>query len=308
MRRAFLEALISHASTDSRILLLTADLGYTVVEAFADRLPKQYFNVGVAEQNMVGMATGLAECGFIPFVYSITPFAVLRSYEFIRNGPVHHKYAVRIVGAGGGLEYGHDGISHYGIDDIGVLRIQPGITVVCPADAAQAQTALNQTWELPGPVYYRLGKNETYRVPGLEGGFELNGVNILTEGGDCLILALGSIAEEVLKASSILKGLGINCSVSIVSCLPAVEAIRHLVTRYSLVTTVEAHYERGGLRSIVAEIIAEQRCKCRLLACGVDRVGPLSGSQAYLYDTLGISAPHIAAKIQREIKINDIPQ
>src|SRR5438093_13706937 len=114
MRRAFAETLAELAKEDPRIVLLTADLGFMALEPFADAFPERFFNVGVAEQNMVGAATGLAEAGFIPFVYSIVTFAVLRPFEFIRNGPVAHQLPVRIVSVGGGFEYGYNGISQYG--------------------------------------------------------------------------------------------------------------------------------------------------------------------------------------------------
>src|SRR6266480_3885113 len=120
MRRAFAETLAELAKEDPRIVLLTADLGFTALEPFADAFPDRFFNVGVAEQNMVGVATGLAEAGFIPFVYSIVTFACLRPYEFIRNGPIQHRWTVRIVGIGGGVEYGNNGLSHYGLEDVAV--------------------------------------------------------------------------------------------------------------------------------------------------------------------------------------------
>src|SRR3972149_5485094 len=142
MRIAFTKTLAELAEQDPRILLLTGDLGYMALEPFSERFPDRFFNVGVAEQNMVGIATGLAEAGFIPFVYSIVTFATLRPYEFIRNGPILHRLPVRIVGVGGGLEYGHNGMSHYGLEDVGVMRIQPGITLVAPADYQQTKEAL----------------------------------------------------------------------------------------------------------------------------------------------------------------------
>src|SRR5579864_4783610 len=113
MRQRFIRTLIDLAAADSRVVLLTGDLGYTVVEPFNERFPDRFFNLGVAEQNMVGVATGLAEAGYIPFVYSIATFASLRPFEFIRNGPVAHRLPVRIVGIGMGFEYGHDGPTHH---------------------------------------------------------------------------------------------------------------------------------------------------------------------------------------------------
>ena len=134
VRRTFIRTLAEIAEHDERIVLLTGDLGYTVIEPFADRFPQRDFNVGVAEQNLIGLATGLGESGFIPFVYSIATFVTMRAYEFIRNGPLAHHLPIRIIGVGGGFEYSHAGFTHYGVDDIGVLRVQPALTIVAPAD------------------------------------------------------------------------------------------------------------------------------------------------------------------------------
>ena len=141
MRGTFITGLVDLAAADERIVLLTGDLGYTVIEPFADRFPERFFNVGVAEQNMIGVATGLAEAGFIPFAYSIATFASLRAYEFIRNGPVAHHLPVRIVGVGGGFEYGSAGFTHHALEDLAVMRVLPEMTVIAPADARQAGKA-----------------------------------------------------------------------------------------------------------------------------------------------------------------------
>ena len=139
MRAPFIAALLELAEQDERILLLTGDLGYLVLEPFAERLPERFFNAGVAEQNLLGVATGLAEAGFLPFVYSIVPFAVLRAYEFIRNGPVHQRLPVRIVGVGGGVEYGTNGPSHYGLEDLAVMRLQ--LQLPAPRQPAMLQSS-----------------------------------------------------------------------------------------------------------------------------------------------------------------------
>ena len=138
MRKAFIDSLCELARVDERVLLLTGDLGFMVMESFRKNFPKQFINMGVAEQNMIGVATGLAEAGFLPYCYSIATFASLRGFEFIRNGPVLHRLPVRIVGMGMGFEYGHAGPTHYAVEDIGALRTLPGLTIVIPADSAQA--------------------------------------------------------------------------------------------------------------------------------------------------------------------------
>src|SRR5438477_11396238 len=137
MRNAFVEALCDLAAADPRVMLLTADLGWSVLEPFAKRFPDRFLNVGVAEQNMLGVATGLAREGHVPFAYSIATFASMRCYEQFRNGPVLHRLPVRVVGIGGGFSYGHAGPTHHAVEDLTIARTQPGLTVIAPADAAQ---------------------------------------------------------------------------------------------------------------------------------------------------------------------------
>lgn len=298
MRGAFARTLTELAEQDARILLLTSDLGYLVWEPFAEKFPSRFFNVGVAEQNMVGLATGLAEAGFIPFVYSIVPFAVLRPYEFIRNGPIQHRFPVRIVGMGGGMEYGTNGLSHYGLEDIGVLRIQPGITVIAPADHQQARTALQATWNLPGPIYYRLGKDDRTTLPGLEGQFELGRVQLIHPGTDLVMIAMGSVAHEAALAVESLATLGMACGLVIVASLnpPPVNDLVQILSHFQVAVTAEAHYCVGGVGSLVAEVIAEGGLACRLIRCGIKTTPDgITGAQDYLYRRHGLGSEQLAA-------------
>jgi transketolase len=293
VRRCFVQTLGALAETDPRVVLLTGDLGYTVVEPFANRFPDRFFNTGVAEQNMVGLATGLAEAGFLPFVYSIATFAVLRPFEFIRNGPVMHHLPVRIVGVGGGFEYGTAGPTHHALEDIALLRTQPGVTVVCPADYQQAAEALRQTWLLPGPVYYRLGKDETSIVPGLDGRFSLHTPVLVREGHDLVLMAIGPEARAAVSAAESLASDNISAAVY---ALPVVhpapgEQLTAVLAKYPVVVTIEAHYATGGLGSLVAETIARHRLHCALRVCAVDTPFRETGSERYLLDRHGLS-PH----------------
>ena len=292
MRRAFSETLAELAAGDDRIVLLTADLGFMALEPFIEKFPARFFNVGVAEQNMIGVATGLAEAGFVPFVYSIVSFAVLRPFEFIRNGPIAQQLPVRIVSVGGGLEYGHNGISHYGLEDVALMRTQPAISIVCPGDAAQTRTALRSTWSQPGPIYYRLGKDDTLVVPGLNGRFELGRAQILHEGADILIIAMGAIATEAVAAADALSARGVKATVLLASSFnpgPAKDVVDQL-RRFKVVITLEAHYSTGGLGSWVSEISAEHGLGCRVIRRGVKEFpSAVSGSQSYLQHAYGIS-------------------
>lgn len=293
MRAAFASTLTELAANDPRIFLLTGDLGYMALEPFAEKFPDRFLNVGVAEQNMVGIATGLAEAGFIPFVYSIVTFATLRPYEFIRNGPILHNLPVRIVGVGGGLEYGHNGMSHYGLEDVGVMRLQPGITLVAPADYQQTKEALRKTWNLTGPVYYRLGKDDKTSVPGLDGRFEVGQAQLTRPGDDLLIVSMGSITVEAQAAAEILMAqYGISSAVLVVSSVkpPPVADLKYYLAKYTTVITVEAHYAVGGLGSLVSEIVAENALGSRVVVCAVkSQPSGEVGSQSYLYRKCGLS-------------------
>lgn len=293
MRRAFIETLVELARQDERIVLLTGDLGYSVLEPFAEQFPSRFLNMGVAEQNMVGVASGLAEAGHLPFVYSIAPFATLRPYEFIRNGPILQQFPVRIVGVGGGMEYGHNGSSHYALEDVGVLRIHPGMTVLAPADHQQARNALRSTYEWDGPVYYRLGKDESAIVLGLNGRFELGRAHAVHEGTDVLFVAMGAVATEAVEAAMRLSAENISAGVLVVSSVnPAPnEDLAAALAEVEVALSVEAHYVDGGVGSLVAEVIAENGIRCRLRRCGVrTSKHAITGSEHHLNERHGISA------------------
>lgn len=308
MRGAFVKTLVDLAAQDTRVILLTGDLGFMALEPFAEKYPDRFFNAGVAEQNMVGEATGLAGAGFIPFVYSITPFVVLRPYEFIRNGPIHHRLPVRIVGIGAGFDYSHQGITHFGLEDVGIMRIQPGLTVIAPADALQTETAIRATWDLPGPVFYRLGKNGKKIVPGLNGRFELGRLQIISEGSDLLFIVIGAISSEVVEATTQLLEQKITCTVAVVASLnpSPLSDLLNLLRAFSTVITVEAHYISGGVGSLVSEIIAEHGLACRVVRLGVrENPDSVTGSVNYLLRANGLSREDIveaATKALREIK------
>ena len=266
MRKAFIDALTNIASADERIILLTGDLGYMVMEPFRARFPQRFINVGVAEQNLIGLATGLAEAGFLPYTYSIATFASLRPFEFIRNGPVLHHLPVRMVGMGMGFEYGHGGPSHYALEDIGALRTLPGLTIVIPADSEQTATALRSTSNLAGPIYYSLGKDDRACVPGLDGRFEIGRVQVVTCGADIAIVAMGSIAQEAVAAAEDLARRGVRAAVIVVSSFnpdPEDDLVQ-ILSQFRHVITVEAQTISGGLSACVGMQIARHGLSCRL--------------------------------------------
>jgi transketolase len=291
LRITFIDTLTELAAHDDRIVLLTGDLGYLVVERFADRHPTRFFNVGVAEQNMVGIATGLAESGFLPFAYSIAPFALLRPFEFIRNGPVLHRLPVRIVGVGGGVEYGPNGVTHYALEDLAVARSLPGLRIIAPADAAQAAAALRVSWSAPDPTYYRLGKDERRLVAGLDGRLAHEGADLLRAGRDVLVLAIGSIASEAAAAVELLRADGVDAGFAVVWQLNPVpvQFLRRVLHEVRAVVTVEAHYVSGGLGTVVSEVVAGEGLAVRVKPAGFREMPRgLSGPEPQLLAAAGL--------------------
>lgn len=300
MRKAFVEGLIEVARMDPRVVLLTGDLGFMVLEPFITAFPDRFINAGVAEQNMVGMATGLAESGYIPFVYSIIPFSVLRPFEFIRNGPIYHRLPVRIVGVGQGFDYSHNGFTHFALEDVGIMRMQPGMTTVVPADTDQTRAAIRSTYDLGRPIYYRLSKAGFPSITNGQNSFDLGRAASVLEGKDVLVLAMGPIAFEAQAACKMLERKGLSPALGVVSSFnpsPAEDVLK-MLAQAQLVCTVEEHYVNGGLGSWVAELIAENDLSCRLVRCGVySNPTCLTGSQKYLYDQYGLSREAIAKRI-----------
>jgi len=298
VRAAFVRALVEVAARDARVVLLTGDLGFMALEPFSDAYPDRFINVGVAEQNMVGVACGLADAGYLPFCYSIATFASMRGYEFIRNAAALHRLPVRIVGVGGGFEYGSAGLSHYGLEDVGLMRIQPNITVVVPADHRQTLTAVRTTWDLPGPVYYRIGKDDRREVPGLEGRFELGRVDVLGSGADLLFLSMGAVSAEVAAAAEKLLARGLRSTLGIVSTVnpPPIDDLVRLLSQFPVAITVEAHQLNGGLGSLACEVVAENAIRCKVVrVSAAGSPSGVTGSENFLNRRHGLDCDSLVA-------------
>jgi transketolase len=296
MRRAFFQALADLADRDERVVLLTGDLGFMAVEPFAERHPDRFVNAGVAEQNMVGMATGMAEAGYVPFVYSIATFAALRAYEFIRNGPVLHDLPVRIVGVGPGLDYGPNGITHWALEDIACLRPLPGLAVIAPADDDQTLSAVAATRGLAGPAYLRLARTGPI-VAGLGGRFAFGRAHTLGDGSDVALVALGNMAPTAVEAQALLAASGVGARVVVVSCVrPApTHDLASALAGVPLAISLESHYVEGGVGSLTAEVVAENGLGTRLVRAGVRRsASGETGSADFLHASHGLSAEALA--------------
>ena len=197
MRTTFIETLKELARQDERVFLLTADMGYSVFETFREEFPDRFLNTGIAEQNTIGIAAGLASRGKIVFVYSIIPFVTMRCFEQIRLDLAYNKSNVKIVGVGAGFTYGSLGSSHHALEDISIMRSLPNMTVLCPGDPIEARELIKQSYEHTGPVYIRLGKNGEPKIHPEDKKIPL-GKAIEISAGDDLILITTTLCLDFL--------------------------------------------------------------------------------------------------------------
>jgi transketolase len=306
VRNTFIDTLCELAAADERIWLLCGDLGYSVLERFSARFPERYLNMGVAEQNMTGVATGLALSGKIVFTYSIANFPVMRCLEQIRNDVCYHNATVKIVAVGGGLAYGTHGYTHHGVEDLAVMRALPRMTVVAPGDPVETRLATQALAAQPGPGYLRLGKGGEPAVHAAPPPFELGRALVLRAGADVTFVATGAILGEALKAAELLEAQGIRAGVVSMPTLKPLDAqaVLDVAGRSRWIVTVEEHSLLGGLGSAVAEVLTGVAAlRARLLRLGVTMEPSVVGTQAYLRHLNGLDAEQLAQSVMQALGV-----
>jgi transketolase len=297
-REAFTAAMTELADKDPRVVFVSADsLKAARATKFAEKYPDRYFEAGIAEQNAVAIAAGLAACGLKPYVVTYGGFITMRACEQLRTFCAYTDLDVTFGGLNGGLIGGErEGVTHQALEDIGIVRTIPGVKVFAPADAAETYSLAKAARELTGPVYFRLGSGREVDIfaPGME--VELGKAKkIIDYGSDVLLLSSGFVLDRVLKAAELLKTSGIGASVVEVHSLKPLDAegIVKELKRCKAAVTVEDHTVIGGLGSAIAELAAE-RCPCRIKRLGIQDVFPESGPADTLADKYGLSPEAIA--------------
>jgi transketolase len=304
MRNAFVRALTEAAARDTRIMLLTADLGYKIFDDFASRYPARFMNVGIAEANMTGVAVGLAMEGRKPFIYSIAPFATLRNYEQIRNDICYHQADVTVVGVGGGYSYGPNGPTHHALEDIGAMRMLPHMTVVCPGDPAETAAAVHAIAAHRGPCYLRLGRAGEPVVHKSLPSIRLGEGLRLREGSDVALLSSGNMLATGMATADLLAARGIRSRVVSMHTVKPLDVAEVLAAAREtrLVATLEEHYLAGGFGSAVAEMLADLDVPARLRRFGAaDRFAQLAGDQAYHREANGLTPSQVASAIEKAL-------
>ncbi|MBT0652283.1 transketolase family protein [Geomobilimonas luticola] len=294
-RDAYGETLAELGGEDPRIVVLDADLsGSTKTGVFAKKFPERFFNMGIAEANMVGTAAGLAAMGRVPFVSTFAIFAVGRAWEQVRQSVAYPKANVKIVATHGGVTVGEDGGSHQSVEDVAIMRAVPNMTVIVPADGVETRAAIRAVAAYKGPVYVRLGRNKVPTVFPADYRFEIGKGTELVAGTDLTFVTTGLMTAQAVAAAEQLKKEGVSARVVHIGTIKPLdqELIVKAARETGAIVTAEEHSIVGGLGSAVAEVLAEQ-CPVPLKRIGVnDRFGT-SGKAEELLKYFGLTAEHL---------------
>jgi transketolase len=303
MRSAFVNTLSELMKQDHKIMVLTADMGFSVFEDMQNDYPERFINTGVTEQSSIGIASGLAMSGYQVFFYAQAVFASMRCYEEFRLDIAYNNLDVKVIGTASGFTLNQLGVSHFALEDIGLVRMMPNVTIFTPGDAFEAVWATQKAHEIKSPVYLRITRNNeiTHKAK-----IELpigNSIK-LCDGKDASLLVSGSMLSTAMKVARDISALGYSISIiSFPSIRPLdVETIKTEISRTGNIFTLEEHFITGGLGTSVAEVIAEGNYLTRFKRFGIENKYPnITGSVEYLKETFGLSISYIRDEIINSI-------
>lgn len=305
MRNAFIKTLIELAENDESIFLLTSDLGFSVLEGFIDKFPNRYINCGIAEQNLVGVAAGLAHSGKKVYIYSLVPFIAMRCLEQLRNDICYPNMDVKIICTGAGFAYGSLGFTHFSQEDLGILRTLPNLTVLSPADAFETRELTLSTYRQKGPAFFRIYKGgEKLAYPAVPT-IELSKPSLVKEGEDGVIIGTGLGVELGIETAEELKKDGYDFKILSLHTVKPIDraALLESIKDMPAVFTIEDHGVLAGMGSAVAEILLEEGYKGKFKIFGIpDRYIPDTGSFKFLREKAGLTAAEIFSQILTALK------
>ena len=305
-RGTFSLALMDLAKEDvyDKLAVFTADLGVlSGLTRFMNEFPNKFYNVGIAEQNMIGVASGMAKDGFKCFVTTYANFITMRSFEQIRMNLAYMKLNVKVIGTGGGVCMAMSGNSHYGLEDIAIMRALPNMTIVCPCDGLEIMEAIKAAYEYDGPVYIRLTGNQNQPIIYSEKcDFKIGKSIKLKEGKDVTILAHGTMVNNALKTAELLEQSNVSATVIDMHTIkPLDKEMIDSLFNHKLIVTVEEHSIIGGLGGAVAEYISSKKNNPRLVILGINDEYPKAAEYDYLIDKFGLSPQKIYERIINEL-------
>lgn len=302
MRNAFAQEVTRLAEQREDLVLLSGDIGNRLFDKFKEVAPGRFFNCGVAEANMIGLAAGMASCGLRPVCYTIASFITYRVIEQIRLDLGYHHQRVVFVGTGAGLSYASLGSTHHSVEDMGMLRLVPGLAVLAPGDEKELRPAVRAALEYEGPVYLRIGKKGEPVVHESEPEFRIGRALRLREGKQAWILSLGNTLPLALQAADLLAQRGVTCGVASMGSLKPLDTsiLAEVFVTADVVATLEEHSVLGGLGTAVSEWLADEgrRAKAQLVRCGTpDEFLHATTHQSSARVWAGLTAEHIAARM-----------
>lgn len=302
-RDAYGKALVKLGQTNDKVVVLDADLSKsTKTNDFYKAYPNRFFNMGIAEQNLIGAACGLATAGKIPFASSFAMFATGRAFEIIRNSVAYPKLNVKVCATHAGITVGEDGASHESIEDIAIMRAIPNMTVLVPADGVEAEQMILEAARVYGPMYVRLGRSAVPTIFDENYKFEIGKGSVVREGNDATIIACGIMVNEAIIALEALKSEGINARVINMSTIKPIdrELIITAAKETKAIVTAEEHSIIGGLGSAVSEIVSEE-CPVVVRKVGVKDSFGESGTPAELLKKYGLTANDIVEAVKEAV-------
>lgn len=303
-REAYGHALVELGDLRDDVVVLDADLSKsTKTQGFAKKFPTRFFNMGIAEQNLIGAACGLSTVGKIPFVSTFAVFATGRGFEVIRNSVCYPSLNVKICATHAGISVGEDGATHQSVEDISIMRSIPNMTVLVPCDAVETEKMIFEIVNYKGPVYVRLGRSSAPTIFEEDYDFEIGKGVILREGTDATIIACGLMVNEAITASKLLKQEGISTRVINMSTIKPIdeELIIESAKKTEIIVTVEEHSVVGGLGSAVSEVVSENY-PVLVKKMGVNDVFGQSGTQKELMIAYKLTADDIVEKVKEAVK------
>jgi len=305
MRTAIIEEVYKIMKENKDSYFLTGDLGYNTLEKIEKDFGNRFINIGVAEQNMIGIASGLALTGKKVFCYSIIPFLTMRCFEQIRNDICYHDLDVTLLGSGSGLTYGILGSTHFALEDLAILRPLPNMTIFSPADEIDAQLGVRASKNFHHPLYIRIDLREKAKIHKHLYDFKFGKGVVIQKGKDLVFFVTGTLMEEVIKATKIIKEeKGLTSTIIDIHTIKPldIDLILKEVEGKEMVFTVEEHGIIGGLGAAISEILSESKKPVRVIRIGtIDKFVKVIGTRSYLRKQLGLDTEGIVKKVRQEL-------
>ncbi len=285
------------------IFVLTADLGFKLFDNFKIKCSERFYDIGVAEANMIGISAGLALCGKNVYCYSIIPFLVMRAFEQIRVDIAYHNLNVKLIGVGGGFTYGLEGFTHFGLEDLALMRSLPNMTVVVPADLIEAKCLAELSYDYKGPMYIRLGRTGEPVIHDNNPALKIGKAIILKEGENIAIFAIGNMVYIGKQVVDILVTKGIDATLINMHTLKPldVETVIQIASSHKALFSLEEHNIDGGLGTAIAEVLAEINYNGKFKRFGINGLNNVIGKADYLREQHGLTVERIYSEISNKI-------